>query len=389
MEVESADLRVMEQAIDAAARPLLRDFGELEALQAGSRIKPGFLGRALGRVESILEEKLSLARPRYDRLFRAGSTDLEKMDSPTFFIEALSGRESLAHAIPEFCLGIGLVEPRKGPVCGIIYDPMTGERYSAELGSGAWRREVRLRASGRNQLTDAMISLEGPGILAPARGASPALAHIVDTTSSATKDHEQDDSTLAWARMLLPWVQGGARVRTCQSPLLALAWLAAGRLDVVICESVTPATLAASLPILRESGIQMIGPKVHWHFPETTFIAVAPDLPDVHPSWMQPLRKRALPLPVAPPPVRQQAHWHTANPVDRGDPTDRPARTSAPAAYEPENDLTGSDAASDIDIGEPPPKRPSTSELRRRSLERLTVETTRTRRRRPETDKRY
>lgn len=61
----------------------------------------------------------------------------ELTDAPTWFVDPIDGTMNFIHALPHFCISIGLTV-RKEPVLGIIYDPTRSELYSAIKDKGAF-----------------------------------------------------------------------------------------------------------------------------------------------------------------------------------------------------------------------------------------------------------
>ncbi|HKX36157.1 MAG TPA: inositol monophosphatase family protein, partial [Rhizorhapis sp.] len=68
----SPAMNVMIAAAKKAARPLIRDFGELENLQISQKGPGDFVTHADKRTEQILVEELSRARPGYGFLGEEG-----------------------------------------------------------------------------------------------------------------------------------------------------------------------------------------------------------------------------------------------------------------------------------------------------------------------------
>ena len=58
-------INVMRRAAEAASRHLLRDFGEVAALQVSRKGASDFVSSADLRAQTILQESLSQARPDY------------------------------------------------------------------------------------------------------------------------------------------------------------------------------------------------------------------------------------------------------------------------------------------------------------------------------------
>lgn len=85
----------------------------------------------------------------------------ETVSEYQWVIDPLDGTTNFAHALPIFCVSIGLL--KKGdPVLGVVYDPFRDEMFSAELGCGATLNNQPIHVSSRAALGRAVISTGFP-----------------------------------------------------------------------------------------------------------------------------------------------------------------------------------------------------------------------------------
>ena len=127
----SPALNVMVAAARKAARPLIRDFGELENLQISMKGPADFVTSADKRTEQILIDELSKARPGYGFLCEETGGTEGKDRTHRFIIDPIDGTTNFMHGIPHFAISIGL--EREGQlVSGLIYNPVTDELFTAE-----------------------------------------------------------------------------------------------------------------------------------------------------------------------------------------------------------------------------------------------------------------
>ena len=140
-----------------AGRALRRDFGEVENLQVSKKGPGDFVSQADLKAEKILFEELSEARPGYGFLMEERGV-VEGADAThRWIIDPLDGTTNFLHGIPHFAISVAL--EREGTlVAGIVYNPITDELFFAERGQGAYEPGRRLRVSGRNKLSEAVIS---------------------------------------------------------------------------------------------------------------------------------------------------------------------------------------------------------------------------------------
>jgi myo-inositol-1(or 4)-monophosphatase len=223
----SPALNVMVAAARKAARPLVRDFGELENLQISMKGPADFVTSADKRTEAILIEELSKARPGYGFLGEEGGAVEGKDKSHRFIVDPIDGTTNFMHGIPQFCISIGL--EREGQlVAGVIYNPVTDDLYTAEKGHGAYYNNKRLRVAARKNLAETVIATGLPfmGKEGHARAAAEMTA-VMNVT---------------------------AGIRRFGSAALDLAFVAAGRFDGFWERGLSAWDIAAGVVLVREAG---------------------------------------------------------------------------------------------------------------------------------------
>lgn len=70
----------------------------------------------------------------------------ELTDAPTWILDPIDGTLNFIHALPHFCISVGLTVCKE-PVLGIIYDPVNSELYSAIKNQGAFLNEKPIGTS--------------------------------------------------------------------------------------------------------------------------------------------------------------------------------------------------------------------------------------------------
>ena len=143
-----------------AAKILIRDFGEIENLQVSLKGPGNFVTASDIKVEKILVEELQKARPTYSILSEEIG-EINNDESFKWIIDPIDGTSNFLHGIPHFAISIGL-ERDKEIICGIIYDPIKDEMFTAEKGNGAYVNNKRMRVSSRSKLKDCIIFTGGP-----------------------------------------------------------------------------------------------------------------------------------------------------------------------------------------------------------------------------------
>jgi myo-inositol-1(or 4)-monophosphatase len=222
----SPALNVMTAATRKAARPLIRDFGELENLQVSRKGPADFVSTADQRTERILIEELSKARPGYGFLVEEQGAIEGPDKTHRFIIDPIDGTTNFLHGIPQFCISIAL--EREGQiVSAVVFNPVTDEMFMAERGHGAYLNDKRLKVAQRRNLSESLIASGAPFM-----------------------GKEGQDVFLEELRAVITSTAG---MRRFGSAALDLAWVAAGRFDAFWERSLQPWDIAAGLLLVKEA----------------------------------------------------------------------------------------------------------------------------------------
>ena len=227
MKLSSANINVMVKTCRRAAKTLIRDFGEIENLQVSVKGPGDFVTASDKKVEKILIEELLKARPNYSILSEEAGK-ISNDESFKWIIDPIDGTSNFLHGIPHFAISIGL-EHNKEIICGIIYDPIKDEMFTAEKGNGAYLNNQRIRVSSRSKLKDCLIATGGP-------------RHNQKERDLALKEYDKFSSSVD-----IP-------VRKMGSASLDLAYVAAGRFDGMWQRNLNYWDIAAGIILIKEAG---------------------------------------------------------------------------------------------------------------------------------------
>jgi myo-inositol-1(or 4)-monophosphatase len=142
-------------------------------------------------------------------------------------VDPLDGTTNFAHQYPFYCVSIG-VEQAGEVICGAVYDPYRDEMFTGARGRGAYVNGDRLRVSGVEQLSQALL-----------------------ITGFPYNFREHIDTIVAQFRGFLLEAQA---VRRGGSAALDLCYLAAGRCDGFWELHLHPWDTAAAKIIAEEAG---------------------------------------------------------------------------------------------------------------------------------------
>ena len=227
MRLNSPQINLILKACTKASKSLIRDFGEIEKLQVSIKGPGDFVTNADRRVEKIIIEELEKARPNYSVLSEEVG-EINKDSEFKWIIDPIDGTANFLHGIPHFAISIGL-EQNKEIICGIIYDPIKDEMFTAEKGNGSYLNNQRIRVSKRSRLLDCIIFTGGP-------------KRDAKNKSLALEEYKKFSS-----KVLIP-------IRKLGSAALDMAYVAAGRCDGFWQRNLNYWDIAAGIILIREAG---------------------------------------------------------------------------------------------------------------------------------------
>lgn len=224
----SANLEIMIRAATRAARSLVRDFGEVEHLQVSIKGPGDFVSAADRRAEQIIREELKRGRPDYGFLMEESGAEQGRSVHNRWIVDPLDGTTNFLHGLPHWAISIAL-EQHGEITCGLVFDPLRNELFTAERGNGAYLNERRIRVSRRSDMKLALIGCGLP----------------VQTWKGREKGFTRQMDRVA------DECGGLRRLGVCS---LDLAYVAAGRQDGFWEYGVKIWDIAAGVLMIREAG---------------------------------------------------------------------------------------------------------------------------------------
>jgi myo-inositol-1(or 4)-monophosphatase len=213
---------IMTKAVIKASKGLLRDFFELEHLQVSVKSNRSFVTSADLKANSVLKDELLRAKPTYSLI----SEELEEIvgEDPThkWIVDPLDGTVNYMHGFPHWAISVALEKNDEIVAC-VTYDPVKNEIFWAEKGYGAYLNERKIKVSGKRTSNDLLISVGSFDI-----GNSNAISPIA----------------------------GGFSTRKTGSSTLDMAYIAAGRSDILFYfhNPLNKWDTAAGMLLIKEAG---------------------------------------------------------------------------------------------------------------------------------------
>ncbi len=185
--------------------------------------------------QHLITSAIQAQFPSHGFLTEEEDSQLPQSGPIIWIIDPIDGTTNYSRQLPEFCVSIAACLFHNGryePVAAAIYDPMRQELFSAARGQGATLQvgdapPSKMHVSQVDDAADAVLCL--------------------DWSSSATK-------RASVLELLKQLAQQSFTVRAIGTAALAMAWVAAGRVDFYLNLRLRPWDVAAALLLVQESG---------------------------------------------------------------------------------------------------------------------------------------
>ncbi len=218
-------LNIAVRAARSAGKILLRYFDRVDSLKVETKSRNDFVTEVDRSAEAAIIQELRARFPHHAIL--AEESGHQGDSEYEWVIDPLDGTTNYLHGFPQFAVSIAL-RHRGQLECGVVYDPLREEMFTAARGEGAHLNDRRLRVAARTSLDGALI---GTGF--PFRD----QRHI---------DH--------YVGMFKAMSQATAGLRRPGAASLDLAYVAAGRTDGFWEIGLAPWDLAAGALLITEAG---------------------------------------------------------------------------------------------------------------------------------------
>lgn len=143
-----------------------------------------------------------------------------------WIVDPLDGTTNYVHGVPQFAVSVAL-EHGSDLMAATVFDPSSGECYTAALGKGAWLNGTQLRTSAVTTADRSLVAISLP-------------PHVQRTDKEIPAVIES--------------VLHSQAVRRTGSAALNLAYIAAGRFDVAWATETKAWDVAAGYLLIREAG---------------------------------------------------------------------------------------------------------------------------------------
>jgi myo-inositol-1(or 4)-monophosphatase len=220
-------LTIAVRAARAAGDLIVRYVDRIDALNITPKGRNDFVSEVDRQAEQEIVNILRRAYPDHAFLGEEGGRHGMPKGEYTWVIDPLDGTTNFLHGFPQFAVSIGLLY--RGKVeCGVVYDPMRGELFTAKRGGGAMLNDRRVRVTKQKIFKGALLG-----------------------TGFPFKDQRHNDAYFGMFRELMKDTAG---IRRAGAAALDLAWVACGRMDGFWELGLLPWDMAAGVLLIQEAG---------------------------------------------------------------------------------------------------------------------------------------
>lgn len=188
--------------------------------------------------QTLIVKMIQSHFPDHGFLVEEEDSDLSAAGPIIWVIDPVDGTTNYSHYVPIYCVSIAAIErqsPQTNPdgpkiLAGVIYDPMRDELFQATAEQGATLNGKKIQVSQISALEKAVIGFDW------------------------SHHPEKRQTTLDMVQKIAHNVH---TMRALGSAALALAWVAAGRLDGYFNLNLKPWDVAAGKLLIQEAGGQI------------------------------------------------------------------------------------------------------------------------------------
>jgi len=213
------------RAARAAGRVITQHIDRLDRVAVQSKGRNDFVSDVDRMAEQAIVDTLHDAYPDHAILGEEGGAQGES--DYCWIIDPLDGTTNYLHAFPHYAVSIGLTH-RDQLECGVVYDPLRQELFTARRGNGAQLDGRRIRVSQRKALSGSLLGTGFP--------------------------FRKQEHLPAYVDMFRDVCIHSSDLRRAGSAALDLAYVACGRLDGFWEIGLSPWDMAAGALLVREAG---------------------------------------------------------------------------------------------------------------------------------------
>jgi myo-inositol-1(or 4)-monophosphatase len=177
--------------------------------------------------ENLIVRAIKSRYPNHSIIAEESGYYIQKNSQVTWIVDPLDGTVNFAHGIPIFSISIAIVIDRE-IVCGVVYQPMTKELFSAQKQQGAFLNSQLLKVSPTLKIDQALLATGFP--------------------------YDIDKNPMHCIERFAEILKIGVPIRRLGSAAIDLAYVAAGRFDGFWEVGLNSWDVAAGILLVKEAG---------------------------------------------------------------------------------------------------------------------------------------
>ncbi|CAI8153360.1 MAG: Inositol-1-monophosphatase [Pseudidiomarina mangrovi] len=220
-------LNIAVRAARAAGKILVKNFGVQADYNVQQKSQNDFVTEIDKAAEQAIVRAILKVYPDHSIQAEEGGDIIGKDADHLWIIDPLDGTTNYLRGIPHFAISIAYAV--KGVVqCGLVYDPLREELFTATRGAGAALNDKRLRVTGQRDLNGALLATGFP--------------------------FKRKDLSANYLAVFGELFTDVADMRRNGAAALDLAYVACGRIDGFWEFGLQPWDIAAGALLVREAG---------------------------------------------------------------------------------------------------------------------------------------
>lgn len=191
--------------------------------------------------EAVVVAHLQKHFPAHKILAEESGARGEASATLEWIIDPLDGTANYMHGVPNFAVSIAARQHGE-ILCGVVYDPLRDELFTASKGAGAFLNDKRLQVTNTAHLHDSLIATGFP--------------------------FRMKELSASYLKMFAAFFAQVRDLRRLGAASLDLAYVAAGRFSGYWEYGLNPWDFAAGVLLVREAGGRVTGFSAHddfWH----------------------------------------------------------------------------------------------------------------------------
>ncbi len=181
--------------------------------------------------QSAIVETIGANFPDHGFLTEEDDPTLTTSGPITWIVDPVDGTVNYSRQLPLFCISVAAVQVDESsavrPVASAVYDPLRDDLFVAGAGHGARLNGRTIQVNTTVRVSDAVFAIDFGHADAVRRASFHQAVRLADEVTT---------------------------IRAFGSAVLALAWVAAGRLDAYVNNALKPWDLAAGQLLIEEAG---------------------------------------------------------------------------------------------------------------------------------------